>query len=77
MQNSRAARFRFVCRFSAVDLPKVDLPKVLKPQEVLKRLGQEPKPGLGQNFLLDQQVVIDTVKAADINPGDHVIEVQQ
>jgi len=72
---SRVARFRFVCRFSAVDLPKVDLPKVSKPQEVLKRLGQEPKPGLGQNFLLDQQVVIDTVKAADINPGDHVIEV--
>mmetsp|Transcript_14756 Transcript_14756/g.31654 ORF Transcript_14756/g.31654 Transcript_14756/m.31654 type:complete len:345 (-) Transcript_14756:1449-2483(-) len=61
---------RLVCRAEPINLPKVE-----RPQETLKRLGQEPKPSLGQNFLLDQQVVIDTVKAGNIQPGDHVIEV--
>eukprot|EP00959_Pyramimonas_sp_CCMP1952_P333437 6981891-Pyramimonas_sp.AAC.2 len=59
-----------VCKAAAMDLPKYETP-----QETLKRLGQEPKPSLGQNFLLDQQVVIDTIKAGNIQPGDHVIEV--
>lgn len=43
----------------------------------LKQLGQTPKHGMGQNFLLDGGVMMDIVAAADIQPGDRVLEVRR
>jgi hypothetical protein len=42
----------------------------------LKQLAQTPKHGMGQNFLLDTGVMMDIVEAANIQPGDRVLEVR-
>lgn len=42
---------------------------------ILKRFGIRMSKKLGQNFLIDEQVVNSIVDAADIKPGDAVLEI--
>ncbi|MBC8014800.1 MAG: 16S rRNA (adenine(1518)-N(6)/adenine(1519)-N(6))-dimethyltransferase RsmA [Sporomusaceae bacterium] len=42
---------------------------------ILKRFGIRMSKKLGQNFLIDEQVVNSIVDAADIKPGDDVLEI--
>ncbi len=42
---------------------------------LLRRFGLTPSKGLGQNFLVDAGVLRATVEAADLSPGDTVLEV--
>ena len=42
---------------------------------ILKRFGIRMSKKLGQNFLIDEQVVNNIVAAADIKPGDAVLEI--
>jgi 16S rRNA (adenine1518-N6/adenine1519-N6)-dimethyltransferase len=41
----------------------------------LEELGIDAKKGLSQNFLIDGNILRKTVRAADILPHDHVIEI--
>lgn len=41
----------------------------------LKELGIDAKKGLSQNFLIDGNILRKIIKAADIHPQDHVIEI--
>jgi len=43
--------------------------------EFLRSLGVEPKKGLSQNFLIDGNIVHKIVAQADIQVGDHVLEI--
>jgi len=42
---------------------------------ILKRFGIRMSKKLGQNFLIDEQVVNNIVAAAEIKPGDAVLEI--
>ncbi|MBD3156801.1 methyltransferase domain-containing protein, partial [Candidatus Peregrinibacteria bacterium] len=42
---------------------------------LLKKHHLRPNKSLGQNFLLDENVLDKVVEAADINPQDNIIEV--
>ena len=42
---------------------------------ILKRFGIRMNKKLGQNFLIDENVVNSIVAAADIKPGDAVLEI--
>lgn len=44
-------------------------------REILSSLGQDPKRSLGQNFLIDQNMIRKLVDAAGISPGELVLEV--
>jgi len=44
-------------------------------RELLTRLGHEPKQFLGQNFLVDGNIVRKSLELAGIAPGDTVVEV--
>lgn len=44
-------------------------------RELLARLDHNPRRWLGQNFLVDGNVVRKSVELADIHPGDRVVEV--
>ncbi len=44
-------------------------------RSLLRRLGIRPRKGLGQNFLIDQRVLARIVEAAELSPGDTVVEV--
>lgn len=44
-------------------------------RELLARLGHMPKRSLGQNFLIDGNIVRKSLELAQIAPGDTVIEV--
>lgn len=49
-----------------------------RPRELLQFLesiGAAPKKGLSQNFLIDGNILKNTIKAADIQPGDLALEV--
>lgn len=49
-----------------------------KPSELiafLESLGIAPKKGLSQNFLIDGNILQNILKAADLQPGDQVLEV--
>jgi 16S rRNA (adenine1518-N6/adenine1519-N6)-dimethyltransferase len=45
------------------------------PKEILNRYGLEPKQSLGQNFLFDENVLGRIVDAAELEPGDAVLEI--
>jgi len=53
----------------------VDLtsPKTIK--ELLSKYETRPSKGLGQNFLIDKNVLEKIIKAADIKPTDTILEV--
>ncbi len=44
-------------------------------RELLDRLGHQPKRYLGQNFLVDGNIVRKSLELAGITPGDTVVEV--
>ena len=44
-------------------------------RELLARLGHQPKRFLGQNFLVDGNIVRKSLELAGIKPGDAVIEI--
>lgn len=44
-------------------------------RELLVRLGHEPKQFLGQNFLVDGNIVRKSLELAAIGPGDVVVEI--
>ena len=44
-------------------------------RELLARLGHEPKRFLGQNFLVDGNIVRKSLELAQVNPGDTVVEI--
>lgn len=44
-------------------------------RELLARLGHAPKRSLGQNFLVDGNIVRKSVELAQIAPGDTVVEI--
>ncbi len=44
-------------------------------RELLARLGHEPKRFLGQNFLVDGNIVRKSLELAGVQPGDTVVEI--
>lgn len=44
-------------------------------RDLLARLGHTPKRFLGQNFLVDGNIVRKSLELAQVGPGDHVVEV--
>ncbi|MBP6508816.1 MAG: ribosomal RNA small subunit methyltransferase A, partial [Opitutaceae bacterium] len=44
-------------------------------RELLTRLGHSPKRFLGQNFLVDGNIVRKSLELAEVSPGDVVVEV--
>jgi 16S rRNA (adenine1518-N6/adenine1519-N6)-dimethyltransferase len=45
------------------------------PRQLLQRYGLYPKKSLGQNFLVDQDVLLKIVAAADLGKNDTVLEI--
>jgi 16S rRNA (adenine1518-N6/adenine1519-N6)-dimethyltransferase len=43
--------------------------------EILTRLGHNPKHTLGQNFLIDKNIVAKAVRLADLSADDRVLEI--
>ncbi len=48
---------------------------VSETREILAKLGVHPKHGLGQNFLIDGNIVRKSLELARVAPGDRVVEV--
>ena len=44
-------------------------------RDILAKLGVHPKHGLGQNFLVDGNIVRKSLELAKVAPGDRVVEV--
>ncbi len=44
-------------------------------RELLERAGHAPKKSLGQNFLLDHNLIRKLLDAADLQPGETVLEI--
>lgn len=44
-------------------------------RELLEKLGHTPKRFLGQNFLVDGNIVRKSLELAEIKPGDRVVEI--
>ncbi len=42
---------------------------------LLEQLGHRPKKQLGQNFLIDGNIVRKSLELAHVQPGDHVVEI--
>ncbi len=50
----------------------------LSPSEtiaLLRELGQNPRGSLGQNFLVDPNIVAKSLALAEVSPGDRVVEI--
>lgn len=47
----------------------------VRTQAIVNRYFVKAKKNLGQNFLVDQDAILGIVQAADIQPGDQVIEI--
>ena len=52
---------------------KLTNPSVIK--ALLNDLGHRPNKGLGQNYLIDGNIIDIIVRAADISPGDRLLEI--
>ena len=44
-------------------------------RELLNQLGHHPRRALGQNFLVDANIVRKSVQLANVSAGDHVVEI--
>ncbi|MBI4332903.1 MAG: ribosomal RNA small subunit methyltransferase A [Chloroflexi bacterium] len=47
----------------------------LSTRDLLKRLGVRARKGLGQHFLVDEEVLAEILKAAELAPDDLVVEI--
>jgi ribosomal RNA small subunit methyltransferase A len=47
----------------------------LSPRERVRAADHEARRWLGQHFLIDHAVILDAVDAADVRPGDRVLEI--
>lgn len=47
----------------------------MHPRQILDRYGIAPKQSLGQNFLYDEGLLARIVAAAELSPGDSVLEI--
>jgi 16S rRNA (adenine1518-N6/adenine1519-N6)-dimethyltransferase len=56
-------------RVAMKDLPYLDVPALLKQH------GLQPDRKLGQNFLVDENSLRKVIQAADIKPGENVLEI--
>jgi len=54
---------------------KMDLTSPNKIKEILSRYETRPSKGLGQNFLIDKNVLEKIIASADIKPTDTILEV--
>ncbi len=55
-----------------------DTPRLTSPKEVralLEKLGHRPNKGLGQNFLIDANILDIIAKTAELQPTDAVLEI--
>ncbi|MDK2858214.1 MAG: rRNA (adenine1518-N6/adenine1519-N6)-dimethyltransferase [Verrucomicrobiota bacterium] len=52
---------------------KLTSPSVIR--ELLDRLGHRPNKGLGQNYLIDANILGIITAAAEISPGDRLLEI--
>ena len=55
-----------------------DEPRLTSPKEVralLESLGHRPNKGLGQNYLIDANILDIIANTADIQPDEHVLEI--
>ena len=43
--------------------------------QIMRENNILPEAGFGQNFLCDEKIISDIIKAADIRPGDKVLEI--
>lgn len=43
--------------------------------EILRELGHNPSKKLGQNFLVDSNIVRKSLELAEVSAGDYVVEV--
>ena len=43
--------------------------------EILRELGHNPSKKLGQNFLVDSNIVRKSLELAEVSEGDYVVEV--
>lgn len=51
---------------------------MLSPKEtrdLLKQLGHQPRKALGQNFLIDANIVRKSIAMSGLQPGEHVVEI--
>ncbi len=60
---------------SEVTLPTPEEIDTMTPRALLRRLGLRAHKGLSQSFLTDRYVVKDVVEAAEVGPGDDVLEI--
>ena len=43
--------------------------------QIMKEHNILPEAGFGQNFLCDEDIISGIIEAADIKPGDNVLEI--
>jgi 16S rRNA (adenine1518-N6/adenine1519-N6)-dimethyltransferase len=58
-----------------VSLMNLPLLTPTKTQEYLQKLGVRPRKSLGQNFLVDANLVRKSIEMAQLEPGSNVVEV--
>ena len=46
-------------------------------RSILRAHGLHPKKALGQNFLIDREALQSVVRAAEVRPGDVVLEINR
>lgn len=56
-----------------MDGEKLTSPRVVR--QLLAEIGMEPSKALGQNFLIDTHILAIILDAAEVGPGDHVLEI--
>ena len=56
-------------------MPENELSLSLRAQAALQARGFHFTHSLGQNFILDDQVISDIVSAAGVNAGDNILEI--
>jgi 16S rRNA (adenine1518-N6/adenine1519-N6)-dimethyltransferase len=60
---------------SDIHHPKADMQTLTEIKELLAMAGHEPKKALGQNFLIDHNLIRKLVDASGVQSGDLVLEI--
>ena len=53
----------------------MDLSTIKTVKEILAKYGAKPSKGLGQNFLIDKNILEKIIESADLKSGDVVLEI--